>query len=194
MESSLPETTLIHLPSLIDDRLDLAEINQQLHDKTAKLDWSGVDAAPETYLEVLLKNLDRKKNAAELGLDGDMNDTVAATLQTFFRQKEAKSKTELPELLKLPTAFAVRQELEEIIYKDLLGPAGGEREEFDEGSVSDRYLVGQLAPQKRRGSGVEIIEEDLDSHTNEEEESGFEMTVSTNKGSSALLVQPRKLW
>lgn len=181
METTAPENTLVHLPSMIDDRLDLAQINQQLHDKTAALDWSGVNAAPETYLETLLKNLDRKKNAVELGLDGDMNDAVTADLQAFFRKQEAKSKTEPPELLKPPTAFAVRRELEEIIYKDLLGPAGGEREEFDEGSVSDRYLVGQLAPQKRRGSGAEIIEEDLDSHASDEEESSAEMSVSTNK-------------
>ncbi len=181
METTAPETTLVHLPSMIDNRLDLAAINQQLHDKTAALDWSGVNAAPETYLETLLKNLDRKKNAAELGLDGDMSDAVTADLQSFFRKQEAKSVTELPELLKPPTAFAVRRELEEIIYKDLLGPAGGEREEFNEGSVSDRYLVGQLAPQKRRGSGAEIIEEDLDSHASDEEESSAEMSVSTNK-------------
>lgn len=181
METSSTEKTLIQLPSSVDDRLDLAAINQQLHEKTTALDWSGVVSAPENYLEILFKNLERKKNAVQLGLDGDMNDSVAAALQAFFRKQEAKSKTELPELLKPPTAFAARRELEEIIYKDLLGPAGGEREEFDEGSVSDRYLVGQLAPQKRRGGNVEVIEEDLDSFTNEEEENGFEMSVATNK-------------
>lgn len=181
MQITSTENTLIHLPSMIDDRMDLAAINQQLHDQTAALDWSGVVSAPDIYLDILLKNLDRKKNAVEIGIDGDMNDAVAAALQSFFRAQEAKSKTALPELLKPPTAFAVRSELEDIIYKDLLGPAGGEREEFDEGSVSDRYLVGQLAPQKRRGGNIEVIEEDLDSHANDEEESGSEMSVATNK-------------
>ena len=183
METSSIEQTLIHLPSRVDDQLDLAAINQQLHEKNAALDWSGVVSAPENYLETLFKNLDRRKNSAELGLDGEMSDSVAGDLQAFFRKQEAKPKTELPEILKPPTAFAVRRELEEIIYKDLLGPAGGEREEFDEGSVSDRYLVGQLAPQKRRGGvqAVELIEEDLDSFTKEEEESGFEVSVPTNK-------------
>lgn len=182
METSSSEQIIIHLPSMVDDRLDLAAINQQLHEKTATLDWSGVVSAPESHLETLFKNLDRKKNVAELGFEGDMNDSVAAALQAFFRKEEAKSKTETPEVLTPPTPFAVRRELEEIIYKDLLGPAGGEREEFDENSVSDRYLVGQLAPQRRRGgNSAETLEEDVDSYTKEEEENGFEMSVSTNK-------------
>ena len=53
---------------MVDDQLDLAAINQQLHEKSAALDWSGVASAPEKYLEILFKNLDRKKNADELGL------------------------------------------------------------------------------------------------------------------------------
>ena len=183
METSSAEQTLIHLPSRIDDQLDLAAINQQLHEKNAALDWSGVVSAPENHLETLFKNLDRQKNATELGLSGEMSDSVAGDLQAFFRKQEAKPKTELPKFLTPPSAFTVRRELEEKIYQDLLGPANGEREEFDEGSVSDRYLVGQLAPQKRRGGvqAVELIEEDLDSFTKEEEESGFEVSVPTNK-------------
>ena len=40
--------------------------------------------------------------------------------------------------------------LEKAILNDLLGPLGGEEEELDEDNVSDRYLVGLLAPQQRR--------------------------------------------
>ncbi|MDD1414315.1 DUF1998 domain-containing protein [Dolichospermum sp. ST_con] len=50
----------------------------------------------------------------------------------------------------IPTAYKIREELEAAIIADLLGPAGGEDEELDEKSVSDRYLVGLLAPQHRR--------------------------------------------
>lgn len=189
METTSTENTLIHLPSLIDDRLDLNAINQQIREKTATLDWSGVVSAPEKYLEILFKNLDRSRHEAELGINGEMNDSVTSALQSFFRKQEAKPKNELPELLKPPTPFSVRQELEEIIYKDLLGPAGGESEEFDEKSVSDRYLVGQLAPQKRRsGNGasvstIETLEEDVDSFGADGEEGTFEPSVSagTNK-------------
>ncbi|MGB3517878.1 MAG: DISARM system helicase DrmA, partial [Elainellaceae cyanobacterium] len=53
-------------------------------------------------------------------------------------------------VLKTATSFEIRQQLEERILKDLLGPAGGEYEEIDEGRVSDRYLVGLVAPLHRR--------------------------------------------
>lgn len=42
----------------------------------------------------------------------------------------------------------VRNELEDLVIKDLLGPAGGPNEEVDEARVSDRYLIGQLAPRR----------------------------------------------
>lgn len=51
--------------------------------------------------------------------------------------------------LNAPTPYQLRTELETAIIKDLLGPVGGETEEITESSVSDRYLVGLLAPQKR---------------------------------------------
>jgi hypothetical protein len=44
----------------------------------------------------------------------------------------------------------IRAKLEQAILNDLLGPAGGPEEEIDEMRVSDRYLVGLLAPQQRR--------------------------------------------
>jgi len=56
----------------------------------------------------------------------------------------------------IPTADKIRQELEKAVIADLRGPAGGEDEELDEDSVSDRYLVGLLAPQYRRMGGQKI--------------------------------------
>lgn len=52
----------------------------------------------------------------------------------------------------LPNPHKIREELEQAVLADLLGPAGGEEEEVDEDSVSDRYLVGLLAPQQRHMS------------------------------------------
>ncbi len=52
--------------------------------------------------------------------------------------------------LQPPTDYEIRAKLEKAILNDLLGPAGGEEEELDEDNVSDRYLVGLLAPQQRR--------------------------------------------
>ncbi len=50
METSLIEKTIVRLPSMVDDRIDLAAINQQLREKSAALDWSGVVSAPENNL------------------------------------------------------------------------------------------------------------------------------------------------
>lgn len=52
--------------------------------------------------------------------------------------------------LHVPTPTQLRDELERMVLADLLGPAGGPEEEVDERNVSDRYLVGMLAPLRRR--------------------------------------------
>jgi hypothetical protein len=62
-----------------------------------------------------------------------------------------------------PSPVELRIQLLDIINRDLLGPAGGPKEEVDERSVRDRYLTGILAPRKQ-ASGVysgEDSEEDL---------------------------------
>lgn len=59
----------------------------------------------------------------------------------------------------VPSPHAIRDELTEMVVKDLLGPAGGADEELDqrEDRVSGRYLVGLLAPKSTR---VEAAEQD----------------------------------
>jgi hypothetical protein len=49
-------------------------------------------------------------------------------------------------LRNLPSPTKIREELEQMVLKDLLGPVGGPEEEIDEPSVRDRYLVGMLRP------------------------------------------------
>src|SRR2546427_207170 len=60
------------------------------------------------------------------------------------------SATDLPATHPLPpvTPSAIRDELTEMVVKDLLGPAGGIDEELSqrEDRVTGRYLVGMLAP------------------------------------------------
>ncbi|MDX2100101.1 MAG: DISARM system helicase DrmA [Leptolyngbyaceae cyanobacterium bins.59] len=52
--------------------------------------------------------------------------------------------------LKPPSPSQIRAELEQAVLADLLGPVNGQYEEIDEPRVSDRYLVGLLAPLHRR--------------------------------------------
>ena len=59
----------------------------------------------------------------------------------------------------IPSSFEIRAKLEEAIVNDLLGPAGGSEEEVFEQNISDRYLVGMLAP---RQAGVDVQEFDDD--------------------------------
>ena len=47
-----------------------------------------------------------------------------------------------------PSSMQLRDMLEEMVIKDLLGPASGPEEEVDETNVRDRYLVGTLAPRR----------------------------------------------
>src|SRR5262245_7900423 len=51
----------------------------------------------------------------------------------------------------------LRTEFEERIRLDLLGPAGGANEEIAEARVSDRYLLGMLAP-----AGEMLAAEEMD--------------------------------
>ena len=46
------------------------------------------------------------------------------------------------------TSLELRAELEAMVRRDLLGPAGGPEEEVDERAVRGRYILGLLA---RRG-------------------------------------------
>ncbi|MDJ0716752.1 MAG: DISARM system helicase DrmA [Prochloraceae cyanobacterium] len=194
---------IIKLPPVLPGDLDLAEINQQLKDGKAELDWSEVVSAQQKYLEVLLAELDLSDNADVLGIDGTIADNIASEIILFCesrRSKKSKSRSKKrsesqftpqvweqasvknegekieeerkdegenlkeereknssfipdPSSLKIldrATTYTIRAELETAILKDLLGPVGGSEEEIEEKSITDRYLVGLLAPRLRR--------------------------------------------
>src|SRR5260370_4030795 len=58
------------------------------------------------------------------------------------------------------TPNELRDELTDIVMRDLLGPAGGLKEELDqrEDHVYQRYLVGMLAPKDSEVAGAELDE------------------------------------
>jgi hypothetical protein len=57
----------------------------------------------------------------------------------------------------IPSPLQLRAELEEMVRRDLLGPAGGPHEEVDDLNVRGRYIVGLLAPR-----GQSILPEEQD--------------------------------
>ncbi len=61
-------------------------------------------------------------------------------------------------LQSIPSSMKIRDELEQIVLNDLLGPVGGPEEEIGEPSVRDRYLVGMLAPKRQELSPEEFDE------------------------------------
>jgi hypothetical protein len=71
-----------------------------------------------------------------------------------------------------PTPHAIRDELTQIVVRDLLGPAGGADEELDqrEDHVFQRYLVGMLAPKASELPGQQMDE--LATEEDEETEDG----------------------
>ncbi|MDA0674207.1 MAG: DISARM system helicase DrmA, partial [Cyanobacteria bacterium] len=203
---------IINLPSVLTTELNLVEINQQLRDRTARLDWTGVVSAPAAVLDVLLAGLDLSDDADVLDINNPtLSDTLidqlvacsdrvsgkATKTAKTAQQKRRKGEDSAPapalwtapevpqpeppiaaaESLSQQTAAAppdesqgasaipaavpstrvfsvsspaaLRQQLEERILKDLHGPVGGETEEVDEAHVTDRYLVGMLAPRIR---------------------------------------------
>jgi hypothetical protein len=52
-------------------------------------------------------------------------------------------------ILAPPTAHQLREELQELVLRDLLGPAGGPEEEVAEGRLKERYLVEPLMPPRQ---------------------------------------------
>ena len=84
----------------------------------------------------------------------------------------------MPESLLPPSANQIRQELQDLILRDLLGPAGGEEEIIDEAYVRDRYILGLLAP--RGQSVIPEQEEDLAFTDGDGEEGAVEPTTIRN--------------
>src|ERR1019366_7224557 len=63
----------------------------------------------------------------------------------------------MTEALQVSPPSVIRDEFEKLVLADLHGPAGGPDEEVDEASMSERYLVGMLAP-RRNPVGGELLE------------------------------------
>lgn len=79
----------------------------------------------------------------------------------------------------------LRKEFEDLIRRDLLGPAGGEQEIVTEQSVRNRYLLGMLAPLKRiEEEEEEPLEELADGSADTVEEGTAEPSTPANRSVS----------
>ena len=110
----------------------------------------------------------------------------------------------MSEILAPPTHAQIRAELQELILRDLLGPAGGEEEIVDEPYVRDRYILGLLAPKGQ--SVIPEEQEDLAVTEGDTEEGSVEpptirvstllpssmgLTFTVDRSAQAIQIQVR---
>jgi len=75
-----------------------------------------------------------------------------------------QSPLDVPQAFADASSFQVRDELEALVRRDLLGPWDGEAEEFRPGAMGprERYLVGMLGPKQRAKSSQEPVNDVAD--------------------------------
>lgn len=81
--------------------------------------------------------------------------------------------TDQKTVLPVPTPGEIRTEFVDMLWRDWLGPAGGDEETLYERTVRDRYLVGMLAPKNKAAKNqADAVDED-----EETESSGFNTPI-----------------
>lgn len=89
---------IITLPTILPGELNLEELNQQLRQGTAQLDWSAVISAPESQLNILLNQLDLDKDADSLGVEEEIAENIANDIIRYFdNKKKSKKSTSKPQ-------------------------------------------------------------------------------------------------
>ena len=164
VEPGIPATCLdrlfngLHLADAIDaiggdtvPDILLSELQTALESAEARIEdnHDGI-ATPEQVAPAvwLPENEQEIITAAEEAIEESIQQEVTPPVETNAPARP---------LLAAPAPALMRAEMEEMVLRDLLGPAGGEDEEVDEARVHDRYLIGMLAPNK-----TQTVPEDLD--------------------------------
>ncbi len=171
--------TQTKLPENLSTLVGVVELNRSLRAGQTALDWSGVSEAPEVVVRALLEGLSLDRNGEAIGAGTIPDELADLVIGICSGPGEADDGGEDPDpplavapATALPAATptqaaALREQLVEMVRADLLGPAGGDVEEVGESHVSDRYLVGMLAPRRRRPD--EQAQDELALETSDEE-------------------------
>jgi len=175
---------IIQLPAVLPGDLDLAAINQELKNRTAQLDWSSVVSVKAEDLAILLNGLSYFDSEVIDSENPTMSDNIAQRVVHFFNNHQ-NSENNPPSILETPSYYQIRAELEQAILDDLLGPAGGDYEEIDEMRVSDRYLVGLIAPSDRH-----IVPEELEETPEQMDELAISGSGTLEEGTTDSNILP----
>ncbi len=138
-------------------------------DLSKDADTLGLETVPEELEDALLEVLDSSLGSRTQGGTQKLAAGEAPEIWEAEREEveeEAPDESEaagdaevlLEPVLSPPSQHEIRDELEEAVIADLLGPAGGPEEEVAERRVSERYLTGMLAPRRMRRSPEEFDE------------------------------------
>jgi len=153
--------TMVTLPALLGGDLDLGQLNRQVRSGEVQLDWSQVEEAPRPALLQLLAGCDLARDGDALGIATISDELSGAIIDVLFNSPvpEELHGSDPPapgapdwgeNLLRAPSPSEIRQELQDLVLKDLLGPARGAEEEVPEDRVTNRYVLGLLAPKKEQ--------------------------------------------
>ena len=155
------EVAVVKLPANLNSLESPEAVNRRLRRGSVRLDWSGVREASGFALVLLLERLDLGDDADALGIETVPDEIAGAVLAVLDGEGNGESAAhkgvEAPNgdaeeargpVLAPLSSSAIRDELEGTVAADLLGPAGGPEEEVAERRVSERYLVGMLAPRR----------------------------------------------
>jgi Helicase conserved C-terminal domain len=145
----------INLPRILPGSCNLEQLNEKIIKKQVSLDWSRVKKAQRSDLVKLLSGVrteDPDYVTDILGLDDEnIAPPILELLEDILSPKN-------------PTPYQLRQEFQDALYRDLLGPVNGEYEEvLTPSNILDRYLLGVIAPKIRQKQDSELKEQDDES-------------------------------
>jgi len=157
--------TVVSLPEHLSQLTDLPGLNQQVRSGAARLNWSQVREVTRDDLRALLSGM--QLTDAGLGTETMSSPVSMQVLEVLYSLPDEEGGAALPDgngvgslsadnetpgesvgpLSALrPTPVALRRSLQVMVVRDLMGPAGGPEEEVPEDRVTDRYILGVLAP------------------------------------------------
>jgi Helicase conserved C-terminal domain len=148
----------LRVPSRLDDAVTAAELHRKVMHGMATLDWSQAARVSEAAAAALFRGIALARMPDGFGIDS-MPAPIAEWLKAWFERRERGGVAPQKAVLEAPLAARLRERLEDLVRKDLLGPTMPE-EEVAEPHVLDRYVVGVLAPRSQVVAPEEMDELD----------------------------------
>lgn len=133
---------------------DISRCFKSLKKTTKKKDTSNIEQLSFITTSYSPSDSNPKKNTDSL-----LEEKIEIKADLVNSEPSSPAPKSQKQILTKATPYDIREELHQLIWHDLLGPVNGETEEVQERSVSNRYLVGVLAPKIRSKTPEESVEE-----------------------------------